>query len=217
MHWVDRGPEPEALGPIHSRYTPGWIAYYPNRTRPRPGDSRWQDFSPQLSEVFSSICGYCEEYCDGEVDHFKPKSKFPALVYKWSNWVLACSHCNRTKGDKWPPSGYVDPCAELEPERPENFFSFDTTTGEIVPGAGFSRAEHAIAAQMIDDLQLNDHYHLSIRRDWLLLVSRAFPGRPVKQVEYDGHTLNHLIARDTQLSSITRLFLVEKGFPVQDA
>lgn len=115
MHAVDRGPEPSDLKAIRKQYTPGWVAYYPGKTRKKPTDSRWQDFHGKLSEAFNGICGYCEDECKGEVDHFRPKKTFPKQVYWWTNWVFACHECNNKKGEKWTAGGYVDPCAKTGP------------------------------------------------------------------------------------------------------
>ena len=98
MHWVDRGPEPTGLGAIRGRYTPRWIGYYRNGVGNRPTDSRWRDFRKYLGQRFHLQCGYCESICEGQVDHFQPKSRFPELVYEWSNWIFACSACNQAKG-----------------------------------------------------------------------------------------------------------------------
>ena len=119
MHWVDRGPEPASLSQVRERYTPRWIAYYRDDVGARPTDSYWRDFHDDLSQVFFNLCAYCEEICRGEVDHFRPKSRFPEQVYQWSNWVLACHDCNLWKSDKWPTGGYVDPCAKTAAARPE--------------------------------------------------------------------------------------------------
>ncbi|ORI16960.1 hypothetical protein BJD99_10790 [Rhodococcus sp. 1163] len=35
----------------------------------------------------------------GDVEHIKPKSKFPDEVVKWSNLTLACQRCNNAKLD----------------------------------------------------------------------------------------------------------------------
>ena len=85
MHWVDRGPEPDGLAAVRLGRTNGWVAHYQNGVYNRPNDSEWRRFSDKLSEAFSGICGYCEERTAGEVDHFRPISRFPSLVYEWSN------------------------------------------------------------------------------------------------------------------------------------
>ena len=212
MHWVNRGPEPEGLEPIKNQYTPRWVKYYPIKDGAKPSDSRWRDFQSDLVEVFGGLCGYCETFAVGEVDHFRPKSGFPDLVYEWSNWVLACHDCNQAKGDKWPSGGYVDPCARSRPARPENFFDFDTLTGEILPKQGLSLGRSDKAQRMIDNLHLNDDHHLQRRRQWLWMVSERLDGSSGDQDSSLKNTLSTLIDRSTEFSSITRVLLYERGY-----
>lgn len=214
MHWVDRGPEPAGLERIRTRYTPRWVAYYPEQTGVKPRDARWRDFHGDLRRAFAGLCAYCEERDKGVVDHFRPKSKFPELVYAWSNWLFACHNCNQAKGDQWPPSGYIDPCSDSPPERPENFFRFDTATGEILPGLGLSSDDQNKAQKMIADLSLNAEYHLRERLEWLRLVSGAISDDPNYQGSEEENLRSYLTSRDAKLSSITRAWLVECGYSV---
>ncbi len=216
MRWVDRGPEPEALELIRSRYTRRWVGYYGNNGDPKPSDTRWRDFHDDLSNVFFGNCGYCEETDKGEVDHFRPKSRFPELAYEWTNWVFACHNCNHAKGDKWPGRGYVDPCARSRSARPERFFSFDTTTGEIILKAGLSPARRRKAIQMIGDLGLNDQHHLQKRRAWIELTSKLLSFLQETQPPSVMDYLRRLTSRTSQLSSVTRTLLAERGYPVAD-
>ena len=113
----------------------------------------------------SDICWYCERICDAlaesggrapTVDHFRPLSRFPQLAYEWSNWVFSCYACNvENKGYAWPDSGLVDPCAAVVVERPEQYFDYDTDTGDIVPKSGLSRVDRRRAKATIDTLGLN--------------------------------------------------------------
>ena len=212
MHWVERGPEPQGLRRIRARYTPRWIRYYGSSHGAKPGDSRWRDFSEDLSKAFHGLCGYCEETCRGEVDHFRPKSRKPDLVYSWSNWVFSCHDCNHAKGDKWPPQGYVDPCARSRSARPELFFSFDTLTGEVLPKEGLSPARRRKAQNTIDDLRLNEWHHLRKRLGWLQLISAAFPDEPVEMTAELEIQRAHFASRSTPFSSITRRWLSERGW-----
>ncbi len=215
MHWIDRGPEPAGLETIRLRYTPRWVAHYTEGIGAKPTDARWYDFIGELSGLFSGLCAYCEERDKGEVDHFRPKSKFPALVYAWSNWLFACHNCNQTKGAKWPPDGYINPCAATLPERPENFFRFDTDTGEILPAFGLSYDHKDIAQKTIDDLSLNAGHHLRDRLEWLTLVSAAVSSDPNNPAPDEEIALSFLTSRATQFSSITRAWLAEHGYPVE--
>ena len=210
MHWVDRGREPESLSDIRERYTPRWVEHYRNKTGSRPSDSRWRDFHSALSVAFSGLCGYCEENTKGEIDHFRPKSKFPNLVYEWSNWVFACKDCNRTKLDQWPAGGYVNPCAKTLPARPEAFFAFDTSSGEILPKGGLTPQRRRKALQTIRDLGMNDAHHLRNRLRIIVLVTEIIRYMPHN---YDAvlARLRQIIARDKPLYSIARTLLNEHG------
>ena len=211
MHSVDRGPEPNGLGRVRSLYTAGWVQHYMNGIGPKPTDARWRDFRGEVRQRFSCICAYCECLDRGEIDHFRPKTKFPQLVYKWSNWVLACHGCNLSKRDKWPPQGYVDPCATSARRRPEAYFTFDTLTGEIVPQDALSRQDLQKARGMIDDLDLNGLHHLKMRQVWIrVLIGLVSDGPDFRQ---RSNLLRELCSRGSPLSSITRTWLSQRGYP----
>ena len=211
MHWVDRGPEPAGLDRIRRRYTPSWVQYYRKGIGDRPTDSRWRDFHEILSQRFFRLCAYCEEICKGEVEHFRPKSAFPELTYEWDNWLLACTPCNRAKGDKWPSADYVNPCADLSSDRPENYFTYDTLTGEIIPRDDLSPLMRERAIGMITDLKLNQHHHVRARLDWIQQVRDSFTFTPDSAV---ADVIDWLTSRDTQHSSIARALLAELGYAV---
>ena len=178
MRWIDRGPEPAAVKRYDRRFTQRWVAFARGGIGDRPKDSNWREFRSELGKRSSDNCWYCERRCaaDAEdtgesptVDHFRPLSRFPELAYCWSNWVFSCQRCNGGyKKDKWPESGYVDPGAADESERPERYFDFDTVTGEIIPRPGLPREARCQAQQTIDDLGLNKRDLLNERFDWIL-------------------------------------------------
>lgn len=216
MHWVDRGPEPFGLDDIRITFTPAWVSYYRSQVGEKPSDSRWQDFSGELRSRFHGTCGYCEErVTPGGVDHFRPKSKFPEIVYEWANWVFACDSCNHAKNDKWPPSGYVDPCECSCGDRPENFFDFDLHTGEIISKPGLTEQQHRKAWQTIDDLALNHMGHTNNRR------ARVSEMRMFLEylAETDAPDIERFVMsraeRRSELSSVTRAVLAESGYPVE--
>ncbi len=210
MHWVDRGPEPDRLARVRAHYTPRWIAHYRHGSGTKPGDDQWRAFHDDLARVFFDLCAYCEEICRGEVDHFRPKSRFPEQVYEWSNWVFACHDCNHSKRDNWPARGYVDPCAKTLSARPKQFFDFDTLTGIIKPKGDLSIQRRQKAAQMIQDLRLNAHHHLKKRRSWLRLLAELLSH--AADLSLSSDTLEALIDRREQLSSMTRVFLAAQGY-----
>lgn len=163
MRWIDRGPEPATVADYARQFTPGWVNYFQNSIGGRPTDSYWGDYRSTLGARSGDICWYCERNCGADaplgsaaptVDHFRPVSRFPELAYAWSNWVFSCHRCNQFKEDGWPETGYVDPCAAVVAERPEQYFEFDA--GDIIPKNGLAPAEQRKAWATIDDLRLNN-------------------------------------------------------------
>lgn len=211
MHTVDRGPPPPGLDALREKLTPKWVAYYRRKQGSKPTDAEWQRFQPAMSGAFFTQCGYCEEACHGDVDHFRPKNKFPEKVYAWDNWVLACHTCNQMKYDKWPPGGYVDPCAKTALKRPESYFDFDTKTGELLPQRGLNASRYRMAQQTRDDLKLNAYHHLKSRIHQVQLLTLALQGCAVDDPK--AIALARLASsREKPLSSISRAWLTENGF-----
>ena len=166
MRWVDRGPEPGRVAGYAGQFTQGWIDYFENSVGGRPSDFFWAEFRSTLGSRITNICWYCERQCSADsqagdsaptVDHFRPLSRFPALAYVWSNWVFSCRRCNsdENKGNGWPETGYVDPCAAVVAERPERYFDYDAKTGEIIPKGGLAGDARLKAVRTINDLGLN--------------------------------------------------------------
>jgi hypothetical protein len=60
---------------------------------------------------------YCESPIEhtyyGDVEHIRPKTKFPALEFVWENLGFVCARCNGAKRDKWSDATpYIDPYSE---------------------------------------------------------------------------------------------------------
>ena len=166
MRWVDRGPEPDGVAHYARQHTQGWMDYYQNRVdglpvNEEPSDSRWREFRPVLASRTNNNCWYCERQCREvggwapTVDHFRPRSRFPQLVYAWSNWIFSCQRCNEIKNNNWPESGYIDPCAADMMECPEQYFDYETDTGKIVARNGLSDTARNRAWNTIDGLGLS--------------------------------------------------------------
>ena len=216
MHWIDRGPEPDGIVQIHARYTQSWVQHYRHRVGRKPSDNYWRDFHNDMERVFCGLCAYCEELCKGEVDHFRPKSRFPELVYTWSNWLFACHDCNQAKGGRWPTEGYVDPCATSKQSHPESYFEFDVLTAEVLPREGLSQSRRNRAQKTITDLRLNGRHHLRKRLAWLLLLSDSLTSDATAETPDKKSLRDHLASRGTQLSSITRAWLSQRGFSIDN-
>ena len=167
MRWVDRGAEPAELAAIRAEHTQFWVDHKGNTANHPDTDyksSLWARFRDnELGTRFNHKCGYCERACDAargnpkapELDHFKPRSKFPTLTYVWGNWVLSCKECNTIKADEWADGRFVDPCAADVMERPEEYFDFDCEYMELMPKSGLDDERERRARQTINDLDLN--------------------------------------------------------------
>lgn len=84
-----------------------------------------------LKKMFKKKCAFCESritHVDyGQIEHFKPKSKYPDLCFEWTNFLLSCSICNgkSNKGDKFPLENENGPFINPVDENPVDFFKFE--------------------------------------------------------------------------------------------
>ncbi len=77
-----------------------------------------------LVNRLGEYCSYCEMHLDTSlaVEHIIPKTHFPHLELAWSNFLLACTNCNSTKGAE-PESGDLSPY--YWPHIHNTFLAFD--------------------------------------------------------------------------------------------
>ena len=81
--------------------------------------------------MFKNKCAFCESHIThvdyGQIEHFKPKSKFPDLCFEWDNFLLSCAICNGTsnKGVKFPLEDEGGPFVNPIEEIPNDFFKFE--------------------------------------------------------------------------------------------
>lgn len=190
MHFVDCGDEPASLREL--------VKYDAN------GKPDWDTSGPQgsnfyrdLGRPFEYLCGYCERPCirrqpgkpaSSEVDHFRPRSRFPELAFTWENLIYVCRRCNQAKGNQFPGKEpladlaiaafsnearnygkrFVDPSEEdgyVNPrdpaERAEAYFVFNRA-GEILPNPDLEDRKWSQARRTIRDLDLNALCNLRI-------------------------------------------------------
>lgn len=91
--------------------------YTPKRTY-KKSHADYHTYKSYLEIDFCKKCGYtgCSQMWFGgrrafQIDHLKPKSKYPILINDYSNLVYCCSYVNRAKSDDDSPN-YLDPCNE---------------------------------------------------------------------------------------------------------
>lgn len=64
--------------------------------------ARYQDARGDLIDQLGDYCSYCGMKLNASlaVEHVQPKNSSPNLALNWSNFLLACTNCNSTKGSK---------------------------------------------------------------------------------------------------------------------
>jgi len=97
----------------------------------------FREIRKTLAEMASGRqrCMYCEDSLGTDIEHFWPKSEFPARAFTWANYLWACSHCNSNeKRTSFPRDSrgrplLIDPTAE----EPLDHLLLSPTTGKFVP------------------------------------------------------------------------------------
>ena len=98
-----------------------------SRKNPAPKESIYTKYRTDVRIDFCECCAYCllhEILAAGkenfELDHFRPKSKFPHLETEYSNIYYSCHSCNKAKWSHWPNEAltnlgfrYIDLCSEI--------------------------------------------------------------------------------------------------------
>jgi uncharacterized protein (TIGR02646 family) len=101
-------------------------------------------------------CAYCDchplkDDRGFEIDHFKPKSKYRLEAFTYINLFPCCNECNK-KGNSYHIS-------LLKPDEIdyqfEDFFRYDSFTGEILPNLSKSDENQKRASKTIEIFRLN--------------------------------------------------------------
>lgn len=120
---------------------------------------RWSDYDHEIKKRLreymidneqKGICPYCELKITSErsqIEHIKPKDKFPKLISEYSNYLTGCLNnqtCGQYKENKWSKK-FIDPTVE----NPTDYLTYDIMTGEIIPkekiGENYEKAKETIS------------------------------------------------------------------------
>ncbi len=84
-------------------------------------DYKFHENKKSLKEASFDKCMYCESKIShnsyGDVEHIKPKSKYPQLEFTWSNLGFACSVCNNNKNNQYDADNPILSPYEEDPEQ----------------------------------------------------------------------------------------------------
>jgi len=114
MRNVTRLQEP----PLFQRKARGWTMDLLNKIRAEGKASNYyfkrynqksegvirKELEDRLLGMYSEMCCYCEgktPRVQGEIEHLKPKKKFPDKTYDWNNLHWICGACNGIKLDQY--------------------------------------------------------------------------------------------------------------------
>lgn len=116
-----------------------------NKIKKKKAENKYNNgaLKKALKNMFMDKCAYCESHIPhiyfGDIEHFRPKSKFPNQCFEWDNLLLSCGICNSKmyKSDKFPETNeggfFVNPVTE----NPDEFFNFEfdpqTGTANVIP------------------------------------------------------------------------------------
>lgn len=79
-------------------------------------------------------CMYCLDSHGTDIEHWRPKARFPERMFVWENLLLCCAECGRWKGDEFPTTVdgqilLIDPTTA----DPWSHLDFDPLTGMLAP------------------------------------------------------------------------------------
>ena len=152
---------PDVLRQNKNRWTTELMSYL-NEEGDFPESVKTRYNNPHIKSAVKSEthdkCAYCECHPEpaypGDIEHIKPKSKYPHLTFEWENLTYVCFWCNNNKRDK-----YDENCPPVNPydDDPGDFFF--ASRAYIRPKRGNERARRTD-----DYLKLNRPELLTDRR-----------------------------------------------------
>jgi len=124
----------------------------------------YRSYREELRTDFWHSCAYCTrtelEFPSFEIDHYAPSScsDGAALKHDYANLMWACSHCNESKSDIWPPKEARDRGVRFY--RPDE----DDPREHFEANADRLESRSPTGAFTIEALALNGKSHRRLRR-----------------------------------------------------
>ena len=124
--------------------------------------SYWRKAKADMINAYNGICAYacCEisPSSSAEIDHFRPKSRYPQEAYEWENLRLCSSNINKRKRDQ----NVLDPF-----DVRDRTFGIVLATGRMVKLKKYDPAYEALCDKTVKVLGLNEHEYTRMRKDIL--------------------------------------------------
>ncbi len=139
--------------------------------------NNWKAYDPDIkrelkSYMFKEEQGYNCPYCEiiltldnSQIEHIKPKDKFPKELNSYSNYLVGCKNnktCGSYKDNNWDDN-FINPTLE----DPREYLIYDIMSGEIIPIAteGIKYEKAKITIEM---LNLNDKRLCDVRKTFIV-------------------------------------------------
>lgn len=127
-------------------------------------------------------CAFCETPLgQGEIEHFRAKTRFPLAAFVWRNLFLVCADCNQAKREQNHHG-----CLKPDRDDPEMFLWIDPIILTVQPRPGLTStmqqyAEKTIALYQLDRPELTQLYRVYLQMVGLhetRLTAAANPSLP---------------------------------------
>lgn len=135
-----------------------WLKKYTNTQKSSSWSwkGNYDLFQMALLSENNDHCAYCDchplkDDRGFEIDHFIPKTIEPLLAFTYSNLFPSCKECNK-KLDKYDPK-LIKP--DEKGYKFEDFFRYDSFSGEIVPNESKSEENQERAKLTLEVFRLN--------------------------------------------------------------
>lgn len=230
-------PEFDQTGDDHARelctaYDANTEAYRNRQTKMAFRETIYRSVTRELDGYHHGKCCYCEVPLDAnsEVEHWRPKSRYYWLAYSWSNLLLSCGFCNKTKLNQFPledegkraldhhmrldaekpailkPDGDIDPSSHIEfhGDRPEalNQSAIGTKTIEVL---GLDSPKHRGRARHLAKLKVE-------HATYVLYINNADPEKR-RDAETARRFIEEAVLPDKQYSAMAAAYLRANPLP----
>ncbi len=149
----------------------------------QPGASyRELEVATTLFQMQHKKCCYCESDIsrNGQgrgVEHFRPRSSFPALENEWTNLLLDCAQCNGSKGRLFPFADgrplLIDP-SDPDDDDPETQIGFIVDDSSPLRGVVVARDESVRGRTTIETTGIGRAFFVMRRRERLNRLTRDY-------------------------------------------
>lgn len=136
---VKKGPKPKILVLNAKKWTKEYcdaVKKYQKTKKGKKPSAKYNhpEIKKGVIDESHDKCVFCESKVShvyhGDIEHFKPKSKFCCYSHSWANLLFSCRICNGAKSDNFP---IPDPIIKPTKDNPEKFFEYDTLpNGKLV-------------------------------------------------------------------------------------